>query len=361
VQSIVAAKRYTSAVANANTSIELPGNHDPYLIIKDETGKYITNDIVAGLIGNYKYVDIESKKVRVIGLNTAEFTAGYSSEARMSGEQLQWFANALDLSAKADASNWGIIILSHHPLDWGGLGNTVGVLKSYLAGSSYSATHNGVAVSYNFSGKNMAEVIANFHGHVHCLREDSISDTNIKRIAIPNACYGRSNEYSIHADPTIVKKFSEKITCNKSETDGKNTAFCVVSIDLDKKIIYADCFGSLGITQPGINAGYDRTISYGEVVAVTYTITNSLTNATNSNSASSIAEGSPYSATITANSGYELISVTVTMGGTDITASAVSGGDIYIASVTGDVVITAIATASGGSSAENVLATVVNA
>lgn len=76
----------------------------------------------------------------------------------------------------------------------------------------------------------------------------------------------------------------------------------------------------------------------------TYTITNTLTNATNSNSAASVEEGASYSATITANEGYELGEVTVTMGGTDISASAVSGGTITIASVTGNIVITATAT-----------------
>ena len=76
----------------------------------------------------------------------------------------------------------------------------------------------------------------------------------------------------------------------------------------------------------------------------TYTITNTLTNATNSNSASSVEEGASYSATITANDGYELSEVIVTMGAEDISASAVSGGTITIASVTGNIVITATAT-----------------
>ena len=76
----------------------------------------------------------------------------------------------------------------------------------------------------------------------------------------------------------------------------------------------------------------------------TYTITNTLTNATNSNSAASVEEGASYSATITANDGYELSEVIVTMGGTDISASAVSGGEITIESVTGNIVITATAT-----------------
>lgn len=85
------------------------------------------------------------------------------------------------------------------------------------------------------------------------------------------------------------------------------------------------------------------TITIGNLVlynTVEYSITNNLTSCTNSNNATTIVEGESYSATITANSGYELKSVSVTMGGS---AVSVSGGNINISSVTGDIVITAVA------------------
>jgi len=59
-------------------------------------------------------------------------------------------------------------------------------------------------------------------------------------------------------------------------------------------------------------------------VIITYSITNNLTNATTSNNATSIEEGSSYSATITPDDGYALESVKVTMGGVDITDSVVT-------------------------------------
>ena len=77
----------------------------------------------------------------------------------------------------------------------------------------------------------------------------------------------------------------------------------------------------------------------------TKSITNNLTGCTTSNSAISIAVNESYSATITPNSGYTLTTLTVTMGGVDITSTAVSGSTISIASVTGNVVITASAEA----------------
>ena len=75
----------------------------------------------------------------------------------------------------------------------------------------------------------------------------------------------------------------------------------------------------------------------------TKSITNNLTGCTTSNSATSVAVNESYSATITPNSGYTLTTLTVTMGGVDITSTAVSGSTISIASVTGNVVITAFA------------------
>ena len=72
----------------------------------------------------------------------------------------------------------------------------------------------------------------------------------------------------------------------------------------------------------------------------TYTVTNNLSNASTSNSATSVKEGTSYSATITADSNYRLKTVKVTMGGVDVTNSVYSNGRISISSVTGNIVIT---------------------
>lgn len=78
-----------------------------------------------------------------------------------------------------------------------------------------------------------------------------------------------------------------------------------------------------------------------------YSVVNYLTNCTNSNSATTVKEGSAYSATITANTGYTIKSAYATMGGSVV---SVNDGVINIASVTGDIVITAEAVADSGSS-----------
>lgn len=71
----------------------------------------------------------------------------------------------------------------------------------------------------------------------------------------------------------------------------------------------------------------------------TYNITNSLTNCTSNNSATSIEENSSYTATLTASDGYEISSITVKMGGVDISSSVVNGSNINIDAVTGDIEI----------------------
>lgn len=80
----------------------------------------------------------------------------------------------------------------------------------------------------------------------------------------------------------------------------------------------------------------------------TWSVTSMLTNATSDNSANSVAKGGSYSATITAEKGYTISNVAVTMGGVDITATAYANGVITIASVTGNVTITVEAVTSGG-------------
>lgn len=346
VQSIVRARMYTYEVEKDHETFMTPGNHDTATYGFAQNNEYLSQGVTDGLIGTYRYVDFTAKKVRVICLNTAEVeglaVSGQSGTERITGTQLQWFADSLDLSSKSDASDWGIVILSHHPLDWGAILPAANCLKAYLDGSSYSATHNGVAVSKNFSGKNSAKVICQFHGHVHGFKVDtikagsvgSLTATTVKRIAIPNACFARTNEYGENTGvDSNGMEFGEETSYKKTDGTAQNTAFCLVSIDLDEEIIYADCYG----------AGYDRVISYAEEPIVTYTITNNLTNVTNSNGATTIVAGSGYSASIVANSGYEVSSIKVTMGGTNITSSVVSSNNIVIGNVTGDIVITATA------------------
>lgn len=78
--------------------------------------------------------------------------------------------------------------------------------------------------------------------------------------------------------------------------------------------------------------------------SVTYTITRNLTNCASSNTANTIAEGAAYTTTLSPTGTFKKLGpITVTMGGTDISTSAVSGSTITIAKATGNIVITCAA------------------
>lgn len=78
--------------------------------------------------------------------------------------------------------------------------------------------------------------------------------------------------------------------------------------------------------------------------SVNYTITRNLTNCASSNTENSVAEGASYTTTLTPTGTFKKLgAITVTMGGTDISSTAVSGSTITIASVTGNIVITCAA------------------
>ena len=101
---------------------------------------------------------------------------------------------------------------------------------------------------------------------------------------------------------------------------------------------------SLGITIDEINAFrvamIDGTPDVITPTLTTYTITRNGTNVTFSNQTASVRENESYSVTVTANSGYQIDGVVVTMGGVDV-SNYYSDGVVSIPSVTGNVVITA--------------------
>lgn len=102
------------------------------------------------------------------------------------------------------------------------------------------------------------------------------------------------------------------------------------------------------ITDKGVNTSSDDTFqamatNIGKISSgssTTYSVTNNLSHAVNNNTNTRVEKYNSYSANITIETGYKLNSVTVTMGGTDITSSCYSNGNISIEHVTGNIVIT---------------------
>lgn len=132
-------------------------------------------------------------------------------------------------------------------------------------------------------------------------------------------------------------------TATLTATDGYNITS--VTVTMGGTDITSTVYSAGNINISSVTGDIVITASAEEIAGTYYTITNNLNNATTSNSATSVEENSSYSATITANNNYELSSITVTMGGIDISSTAVSGANISISSVTGNIIITVTTTA----------------
>lgn len=298
-------------------------------------GKYCEGATYGSTEYGYCYRDFADKKLRVICLNTCEgeTIGGESASYVCSPAQRLWFAQTLhDVGSKSDAASWSVLVLAHYPLDYGGTYPMSNIVKAYIEGGS--TTENGTAV--NFNGHNAAKFVANVHGHNHCFQFGKLhSVDNGKgtqfdawRMCTPNACFYRNNS----GVTTIYGiSFGDPAPYDKTAGTGKDTAFNINVLNPSEQAIYSFCYG----------AGMDRTIGY--AATVYRSITNSLSHVSNSNAAVSVEDGAAYTATLTADSGYTMETVSIMMGGADITASAYteSSGVIRIAKVTGDVVITA--------------------
>lgn len=257
------------------------GNHDPLGYSYGQNGNYLNQATLYELVGKYNadgttvmgsttggycYRDFTNKKVRVICLNTSEMTSASSGGAEnMTREQKLWFANTLK-SAGAKGSDWGIIVLSHHPLDWGNILMASNIVHAYVEGGSITVISGN---TINFSGSNSAKFLGAFHGHVHCFKAAKLNyiansvgtEYQAYRIAVPNMCFARNNEYGQNNKEEYYGiEFGETTTYNKTANSANDTAFVVNVINPSQQKIYSYCYG----------AGYDRDIFTGiQTVAVT--------------------------------------------------------------------------------------------
>ena len=330
--------------------LRLVGNHDQgsynqsAYLSAEETNKYIgrysypVTKPSSGAERGYFYCDLAQKKTRIICLNSGDLggldysSANATDGHYMSAAQFQWLVDTL--SGAGTAGMTRILLLSHHPLHWYGyMPSVLTVLNAYISGSSGSVTVNGTVISYDFAGKNSAQLIGTFHGHTHNFISGEVGDNKIIRLGTPNSCFSRNNEYGSDAyGDTFRANYGETSTYPKTANSAKDTAFVVNVVDFAGKAIHSICYG----------AGYDRTVSFGGDVY--HTVSYALTSVNSSNTTASVKDGEAYAATLSVAENYKIQSVIVTMGGVDITDTAYSDGIISIAAVTGDIVITAVAT-----------------
>lgn len=199
----------------------------------------------------------------------------------------------------------------------------------YLNGNiSISSVTGNILIKANAISTTMTYTITNNLTNV-------TSDNNVKELV-------SGSSYTATLTPITDEYTLSTVTVTMGGADITSSAYS------DGVITIPSVIGNIIITATAVS---------NTVGTITYTITNNLTNCTNSNSNTSIDENSSYNATLTANDGYSIDTVTVTMGGNDITSTVYnsSNNSVAISSVTGNVVITANATSTGSSSQETIL------
>lgn len=221
--------------------------------------------------GCYGYLDFPNSRVRVICINTSDNDAmGVSETAEgacaalinchhITAAQLQWLADeALNLSGKADAAGWTVLVLSHIPVysedSWYNShsytdadGNTwecnvvnlETVMAAWRSGSSFSVTVNGETAAANFAGQTAAGNILFINGHGHCANQ--VSHNGFLYITCPNLC---NNGEKPGGDEVVYTK-------QALGTAGE-TAFTVLTVDSANRKVHAFAYG----------AGYDREMRF---------------------------------------------------------------------------------------------------
>lgn len=220
-------------------------------------GKYNEGAAYGSTTEGYCYRDFEEKKLRVICLNTSELGENYDN---VSFTQRLWLARTL--RAVGLKTGWGVIILSHYPLDFSEAGtsnsaSSVGnLLRQYVDGGSVK--FSGMAMS--FKNANNAKIYATFHGHTHNFKTALLNDVqdtgstefDVLRIAVPNMCYYHSNDFGQNegTDSNGIE-YGEETSYAKTVGTANDTAFVVNVVNPSEGKIYSFCYG----------AGYDRELS----------------------------------------------------------------------------------------------------
>ena len=195
----------------------------------------------------------------------------------------------------------------------------------------------GTGVNVSSSGTDLSKVTMRVNGNTLILLNNGIQIASVDLPSsggttdVPNLIEKGVSETTYNALGTIDKTIIGGINEVRNNVQDIPTLFSTEQTDEYYKIKY----NNIVIATIPLNSTSPNPPS-----VTRYTITNNLSHATNSNSTTSVEKNSSYSANITANSNYRIKTVTVTMGGVDITNTAYSNGRINISSVIGNIVIT---------------------
>lgn len=208
-------------------------------------GRYCSGAVYGSTTEGYCYRDFSDKKLRVICMNTSE---GGADGASVSSAQLLWLARTL--RTVGSKNGWGVLILSHYPLDFSeGCCGAAEVLQCYINAQPYVSGSTGIP----FANCNKAKLYAAVHGHTHNfitaklsrIEDGTAAELDVKRIAIPNMCFSRNNEPGQNDGAEYAGiEFGQTDTYDKTADTAEDTSFTVNVIDPTAQKMHSFCYGA---------------------------------------------------------------------------------------------------------------------
>ena len=180
-------------------------------------------------------------------------------------------------------------------------------------------------------------------------------DSNYNMKYIPVAQYRLYTEAGVEpSTPWNITYYSNNVTLSSYDSTVSRNAPLHITVTPNSGFAISSLTVEMGGADVTDTAVSGTTISIASVtgdvvitvsaVSADYSVSYTLNESVSSNTTTGVVSGSAYSTTIRQNSGYKVTGITVTMGGADLSSTAVSVNNgvhiINISNVTGDIVIT---------------------
>ena len=168
---------------------------------------------------------------------------------------------------------------------------------------------------------------------------------NIKPVVTYSITYDLTSVTSTNTMISIIENnsYNTVLSC-ASGYDFSNVTVTMNGVDITNNVVTTSATDERTINISNVTGNIVITAVAKEIIEKIYTITYKLSGCTSTNKTSNLTgENNSYSTKINPNNGYEIDSIKVTMGGTNITNDVVTDNYIEISNVTGNIVITATA------------------
>lgn len=178
---------------------------------------------------------------------------------------------------------------------------------------------------------------------------EKLTQISPEDIASAVSAYMKENPINVPKNLSDLQDDSEHRTVTDTEKQSWNNTSGTGLPDTAKNLLIAILKNAVyTVNQKANIEALENALSTQNTPTDAWSIVQNLTYVTSTNTAFNVKKGESYTTTIVPNKNYTINSVTVVMGGVDITNTAYNDGVITINSVTGNVTITAIAKKNSG-------------